>query len=409
VRLGAIVCPTPDFPSFLRPRLIINHAILGPSPRAPRRSNVVRGFLAASLLAFASGLIAPGLSAQSSGANPPPPDPSSSHAGSAPSGPTPSGPAPSGPASAGIVQGVVAGKDGEVYEGVRVELARPLTGSETQPPLVQETDSEGEFTFVNVPAGAFTLTVSSDGFATQTISGALKPGETFDAQTIVLLMKEASTEVHVSALQQEEIAEEQIHFEETQRVLGVLPNFYVSYDRNPVPLTTRQKYALAWRSNIDPFTLLINGAFAGIEQAENTFAGYGQGMQGYGKRFGANYADTFISTEIGGAVLPSLFKQDPRYFYKGTGTIRARTGYAIANAVICKGDNMHWQFNYSGILGGLAAGGISNLYYPASDRGSVAFTFENAALGIGESAVQNVFQEFIVKKLTPAARKVASQ
>jgi hypothetical protein len=309
----------------------------------------------------------------------------------------------------GIVQGVVTGKDGEVYEGVRVELARPSAGSDAQPPLVQETDTDGEFTFVNVPAGAFTLTVSSDGFATQTVSGTLKPGETFDAQSIVLSMKEATSEVRVSALQQEEIAEEQIHFEETQRVLGVLPNFYVSYSSNPVPLTTRQKYALAWRSNIDPFTLLINGAFAGIEQAQNTFAGYGQGMQGYGKRFGANYADTFISTEIGGAILPSLFKQDPRYFYKGTGTIRARAGYAIANAVICKGDNMRWQFNYSGILGGLAAGGISNLYYPASDRGSVAFTFENAALGIGESAVQNLFQEFIVKKLTPAARKIASQ
>ena len=122
----------------------------------------------------------------------------------------------------------------------------------------------------------------------------------------------------------------------------------------------------------------MTGAVAGIEQANHTFAGYGQGAQGYGKRFGANYADGFVGNMIGGAILPSLFKQDPRYFYKGTGPVRSRALYAIATAVICKGDNGHWQLNYSGILGGLAAGGISNLYYPASDRSGVEVTFENS-------------------------------
>lgn len=306
---------------------------------------------------------------------------------------------------AGIVQGVVSGKDGEVYEGVRVALA--LTG--TQPPRVQMTNADGEFTFVNVPAGTFTLTASSDGFMTQTLSGVLQPGETFDAPTIALPLEQATSVVRVSAGQQEEIAQEQIHIEEKQRVLGVMPNFYVTYAKNPVPLTARQKYSLAWKSNINPFTLLLNGAFAGVEQADNTFAGYGQGMQGYAKRFGANYADTFISTEIGGAILPSLFKQDPRYFYKGTGTVWARAGYAIANTVVCKGDNMHWQFNYSGIVGGFAAGGMSELYYPESDRSNATVTFENAAVGLAGVAVQNLFQEFVVKKLTPSARRAATE
>jgi hypothetical protein len=272
-----------------------------------------------------------------------------------------------GVASTGIIQGVVAGKDGEVYEGVRVVLA--MAGG-AQPAQVRVTNGDGEFTFVNVPAGSFTLTASSDGFVTQTLSGVLKSGETFEAPTIVLPMVAATSVVQVSAAQQEEIAQEQIQIEEKQRVLGVVPNFYVSYDPHPVPLTTRQKYSLAWKSNIDPFTLLLNGAFAGVEQAENTFAGFGQGTQGYAKRFGANYADTFISTEVGGAILPSLFKQDPRYFYKGTGSTWARARYAVANTFVCKGDNMRWQFNYSGILGGLVAGGLSNLYYPESDRGT---------------------------------------
>ena len=104
---------------------------------------------------------------------------------------------------------------------------------------------------------------------------------------------------------------------------------------------------------------------------------------------------------IGGAVLPSLFKQDPRYFYKGTGTTRSRVLYAVSMSVICKGDNGHWQLNYSGILGGLAAGGISNAYYPASNRDGATLTFENALIGIAGSAVQNIFQEFLVRRLTP--------
>jgi hypothetical protein len=103
---------------------------------------------------------------------------------------------------------------------------------------------------------------------------------------------------------------------------------------------------------------------------------------------------------IGSAILPSLLKQDPRYFYKGSGSKRSRVLYAVANSVICKGDNGHWQANYSGILGSLAAGGMSNLYYPANDRGA-GLTFENTLVGIGATAAANVLQEFVVRKLTP--------
>ncbi len=312
--------------------------------------------------------------------------------------------AASGPAQSGSITGTVAGRDGEAYEGVGVTLA--MDGAPQ--PQTTETDRNGAFQFAGLPAGAFKLTVSSQGFVTQTVSGVLQPGESYDAHTIVLPVKEATSEVRVSAEEQEEIAEEQIHLEEKQRVLGVLPNYYVSYAKNPVPLTSRQKFQLAFRSSVDPFTFVLSGVFAGIEQADNTFAGYGQGMQGYGKRFGAIYADTAVSNVIGGAILPSLFHQDPRYFYKGTGGVRARTEYAIANAVICKGDNMHWQFNYSALLGGLASAGISNLYYPKGDRSGVALTFENLGVGLAGSALQNVFQEFVVKKLTPSARRAGS-
>lgn len=301
------------------------------------------------------------------------------------------------------------GSDGAVYEGVRVTLAETAADGKAMPKRSETTDSDGEFTFAGVPAGAFKLTLSSQGFVTRTVQGTLGAGASYDAHEIVLSMAQTATEVKVSASSSTvALAEQQLHIEERQRVLGVIPNFYVTYDPNAPPLDAKQKYALAWKSNIDPATWVISGLFAGVEQAQNTFSGYGQGAQGYAKRFGANYADDFIGDLLGGAVLPALFKQDPRYFYKGTGTVRSRVLYALANAVVCKGDNGRWQFNYSGLMGSLGAGGISNLYYPANDRDGAGLTFENAGLGIAESAASNLFQEFVIKKLTPKAGKGAS-
>ncbi len=142
---------------------------------------------------------------------------------------------------------------------------------------------------------------------------------------------------------------------------------------------------------------------AGIQQATNAFSGYGQGAVGYGDRYGADFGDNVMGTFLGGAVFPSIFHQDPRYLVLGTGTTRHRILYALANAVICRGDNGHWQFNYSGLLGSLAAAGISNVYYPAVNRHGASLTFENLGIGIAASGASNIFQEFLVRKLTPHA------
>jgi hypothetical protein len=323
---------------------------------------------------------------------------------SLPDSPDPQAPAGAGePTGQGVelttgkIYGVVVDQDGSVCEGASIALTQ--TGPGGQEPRTATSDSSGRFSFLNVPAGGFKLTISSKGFATQVVTGTLHAGEEFTAQSIVLAVTSTS-EVKVTA-SQEEIATEQVKEEEQQRVLGVIPNFYVSYSPNPAPLTSRQKFGLAWKSSIDPATFVVVGIFAGVEQEENTFSGYGQGAAGYGKRYGAGYANSFINTMLGGAILPAWWKQDPRYFYKGTGSTRSRALYAIANSVICKGDNGKWEPNYSSIVGGLAAGGIANIYYPASDRDGVRLTFEDAAIGTAEGAVQNLIQEFIVKKLTP--------
>ena len=321
--------------------------------------------------------------------------------------PLPTTPTPSDPAAAqqappqqlpGTVSGTIHDQSGAALAGARVKL------SSTDPSSPHEvlSDSDGQFAFTNVAPGTFQLTISSEGFSAQTVSGSLHPGENLGVPPVTLVIASTSTQVQVSLSRVDE-AEAEIKDEEKQRVLGVLPNFYVTYNPAAVPFTPKQKFKLAFRSLVDPVNFGVTGAAAGIEQAANTFGGYGQGAQGYAKRYGAAYADSVTGTLIGSALLPSILKQDPRYFYKGTGSVRSRLLYALAMSVVCKGDNGRWQTNYSAIIGGLAAGGISNLYYPAADREGAELTIQNALIGIGSSAATNILQEFVIRRLTPHA------
>ena len=296
----------------------------------------------------------------------------------------------------GSISGKVVDQSGAYVTGALVKLTQEGQPSSTE----ALSDDNGQFSLSNVAPGPFQLTITSPGLAAQEFSGILSPGEAYVTPIIMLTIATQVTEVHV-ALTPDELAEVQVKDQEKQRVLGFIPNFYVSYVPDAVPLSSKRKFELAWKSASDPVTFVAVGFVAGLDQAGDRWGAYGQGAQGYAKRFGATYADVFVGTFIGSAALPSLLKQDPRYFYKGTGTKRSRILYALANSVICKGDNGRWQANYSSILGNLAAGGISNLYYPPKDRNGVGLVFSNAMIRIGETAVANIFQEFIAPKLTP--------
>ena len=311
-----------------------------------------------------------------------------------------SGAAQADPQASGVIRGNVVDKTGTLLGGVHVRL------TQGGPAAAQEvtTSDDGQFAITNAAPGNFQLTFTAANYAAQNYSGTLRAGETLTLPQITLQLATEVTEVRVEE-STVEIAQEQIHEQEKQRVLGAIPNFYVTYEGgDTAPLNTRQKFELAWKSTLDPVTFVITGAIAGSQQATNAFSGYGQGAQGYGKRYGASYADVVTGTFIGSAILPSLLKQDPRYFYKGTGTFRSRFWYAVSQTFICKGDNGKWQFNYSSILGSLAAGGISNAYYPDTDRGA-GLTFENFGIGIGATAGVNLLQEFVLRKLTPHAQK----
>lgn len=298
--------------------------------------------------------------------------------------------------SSGSIAGTITDPSGAPISGAVVKLTSAGQSSLTQ----AESDEDGRFVFLSVPPGEFRLTISAEGFRTQEFAGMVHADEHYLTRQITMNLAEQMAQITVTPETQEEIAEQQIKAQERQRVLGFLPNFYVSYVSDPVPLTFKQKMKLAWKTSEDPITIGSAAAGAEIEQQRNWYRAYGRGAQGYAKRFGVTYGNVAIGTFLGSAVMPSLFKQDPRYFYKGRGSWNSRLWYALSRSVVTKGDNGNWQPNYSNFLGNLAAAGITDTYLPPKNR-DVGFVFQTAGIRVVETAFANVFQEFFSKKLTP--------
>jgi hypothetical protein len=305
---------------------------------------------------------------------------------------------------AGSINGKVVDQSGANIAGAEVKLMREGQSSG----LEVTSDEDGLFAFSNVVPGPFQLTISSSGLSSREFSGTLQSGEAYVTPLIMLIISSLATEVRVG-LTPEELADVQIKEQEKQRVFGLIPNFYVSYKANAAPITAKHKFELAWKSASDPVTLVGVGVLAGISQAADRWGAYGQGAQGYAKRYGAIYANVFASTFIGGAVMPSVLKQDPRYFYKGTGSKRSRILYAAASSVICKGDNGRWQPNYSNVIGSVAGAGLQAAYLPANDRRGSGSVVSTALIRLGETSLAGVLQEFVFSRLTHRPRRSASQ
>jgi Carboxypeptidase regulatory-like domain len=310
----------------------------------------------------------------------------------------------SGGGMLGTVSGTVLDQSGAVMVGAHVRLDQ---GSQSQIQDAQ-TGSRGEFSFAKVVPGDFSLTITYPGFRSHVFTTVLLAGQAYLVPPIVLTVEHDVTQVSVK-ISSVDVAQAQVQEQEKQRIFSVIPNFYVTYIHDAVPLTTGQKFHLAWKSTTDPFTPVGIAILAGAEQAADALEGYGQGAQGYAKRFGASYADVVAGTFIGSAILPSLLKQDPRYFYKGTGPLHSRILYAIGSPVFCKGDNGRWQPNYSNLMGAVAAGGISSLYYPSTDRTGSELLGINTAIRVAETSFEGVLQEFLIPHLTPRFRKLPHQ
>ncbi|MGB8771337.1 MAG: carboxypeptidase-like regulatory domain-containing protein [Candidatus Korobacteraceae bacterium] len=298
--------------------------------------------------------------------------------------------------------GTVLDEGGAAAVGAQVRLTRPDQAKAEQ---VLSGDN-GQFAFRDLLPGDFLLTIAAPGFEAGTFAGQLQAGRTFLAPVVVLKVTPATTTVNVG-LTAQQIAQVEIKQQEKQRVLGIVPNFYVSYIPDAAPMNAKQKLQLAWRAVTDPVSIAGVGALAGIQQATNDYGGLGQEAGGYGKRFTSAYATLLTGTLIDDVLLASLMKQDPRYFYQGTGTTGSRLRHALEHAIMRKGDNGNWQPNYSGILGSFVNSGLSSLYYPEIDRSS-GLVIQNALVGIAGRAVGGVFQEFVLRKFTSHADRQTS-
>jgi hypothetical protein len=298
----------------------------------------------------------------------------------------------------GVISGTVEDVNGDVVPGATVSLDGPVGTNH----LSVSANDNGFFSVTDVPSAiAVHIAIHAAGFKDWTSSSiTLTPGQMFDVAGIKLPLSEVETTV--SAVMPEQQAMEQVKAEEKQRILGVIPNFYVVYDKHAVPLTTKLKFQLALKAGTDVVTIGGAAFLAAIDQAADT-PDYQQGWQGYGQRFGASFADGFSDIMIGGAILPSLLHQDPRYFYQGTGSNRSRALHAISAPFIAKGDNGRLQFNYSSIGGDLASGALSNLYYPSSNRGA-SLVFSGTLITTGGRIANALAQEFLLHKLTSKAK-----
>jgi hypothetical protein len=311
-------------------------------------------------------------------------------------GPYTGDPTPAALASTASLTGLVADITGAIVPGARVSLT--ASGSDT-PERTISADSAGQFNIAGLPPGTYALSVSSPGLQTFTVLPiVLQAGDRRELSNINLSISSARIDVQVNLTRQERAALE-VHDAEQQRVLGAFPNFYTSFMWNAAPLDTGQKFNLALHATTDKMAFITAGLVAVGEQAQNTFPAYGQGMQGFAKRYGAAYADGFTGKIIGSALLPSIFRQDPRYFYMGHGTVRRRALHAIASAILVRGDNGRTELNYSHILGNASAGAISTLYHPATDSAG-KLALDNALLGtLGEAGV-NLCREFLLHPFT---------
>lgn len=299
----------------------------------------------------------------------------------------------------GTVTGTVMDVNDDVVPGAKVLLQSTVTGEQRS---VLSGDN-GSYTFGDLQPGVtYTLKISAAGFVPWTSrSITVSPGQVQYLTGSRLQLTGDATSVTVYA-SPEQIATEQVAIEEKQRVFGIIPNFYVVYDHDAVPLPAKLKFKLAFKASTDPVFFAAVAFTAAANQAGDT-PNYQQGVKGYGQRLGAFYANGFTDIMVGEAILPSLLHQDPRYFYQGTGTTRSRLLHALSSPFICKGDNGRWEPNYSSIGGDLAAGAISNIYYPQSNRGP-RIVLVNALITTGGRMASGVVQEFIARRFTPSAR-----
>src|SRR5215831_20744045 len=293
----------------------------------------------------------------------------------------------------GSILGTVVDTNNDAIPNATVVLQDPVGD-----PLTVVTKDDGSFAFHDVAPGiAYPITIAAAGFAEWSSSVTVEPGEDKTLTDIKLRIVAAHRAVTVT-YSSKEAAAEQLKAEEHQRVLGFIPNIFVTYEPHPEPLTTQMKFHLAYKGLSHPTFFTFEALWASVEQAAD-MTDYRQGARGYGERFGANLASGASEALFANAILPSLLHQDPRYFYRGSGTKGSRAWHAVLAPFVCQGDNGKSQPNYSQMGGSLISAALSNTYYPDSQRGP-GLVFTNFGTSMGLHVALGLAQEFLLSKFT---------
>ena len=301
----------------------------------------------------------------------------------------------------GTIVGTVIDVNGDTVPGATVVLK----GLDTNNGRTLVTSENGFFSFQDVRPGIpYQINISAKDFADWTSpTVTLDPGQYKIVGGIQMRISAEHAEIQVR-YDAEQAALEEFQTQIHQRVLGVIPNFYVAYDQNAAPLTPKMKFKLALRVSTDPVTAAGVFLVSASRQAGDS-PKYGQGWDAYGKRVGATATDGFSDIMIGGAILPSLLHQDPRYFFQGTGTTGSRIRHAMFSPFVARYDDGHYGPNYSSLGGDLASSALSNLYYPHVNRGT-GLLFGQFAIGTAERIGASLAQEFIVARFTKRGGQV---
>ena len=300
-----------------------------------------------------------------------------------------------GKAGEASISGQITDVNGGIVPGATVSVM-DATG---KPGRKAVADGEGRFALDELAAGTYKLKIDADGLQSfEPPPIVLKDAERYTLPITALPIATANQSVDV-VLTRDEIAEEELRLEEKQRLLGFIPNFYTSYVWNAAPLSRKQKLRLSVRSITDPYVFARVGLQAGVQQVRGTYPEYGDDVGGYFTRFASDYGDALAGRLIGSALLPIVFHQDPRYFYRGTGGVKRRIVHALLASVVARSDKGGVVPNYTRTLGNFSAGYLSRVWHPDTDNG-LSLAFENMFIGIGESAGRNLLQEFLYKRIS---------
>src|SRR5215467_15401463 len=293
----------------------------------------------------------------------------------------------------GSILGTVVDTNNDTIPNATVVLQNPVGD-----PLTVVTKDDGSFAFHDVTPGiAYPITIAAAGFEEWSSSVTVEPGQDKALTDITLRIVAAHRAVTVT-YSSKEVAAQQLEAEEHQRVLGFIPNIYVTYEPHAEPLTAGMKFHLAYKGLTHPTFFAFEGLWAGVEQASH-MTDYRQGARGYGERFGAALVCALSQAFFGNAAPPSLLHQHPRYFYRGSGTKGSRAWHAIIAPFVCQGDNGKTQPNYSQWGGSLISASLSNTYYPDSQRGA-GLVFTNFGTSMGLHVALGLAQEFVLGKFT---------